>query len=210
MSRRSITVNAITFSRLPLIFAWFALAVAAELGQSLLLGVLGVLTMFFSGISDAFDGLLARRWDVVTPLGKMADPLMDKAFYVVAFPTLCWIASHQGDSAHSLMLLVFTVFCILRDLWVTFMRAVASIYGGDCSAMWLGKVRTALSFPLAGLVYIYFIARPSMGGECTAFCRLGCLAAEAAMIALNAYSFISYTRVYTPYLKMALDRKREI
>lgn len=210
MSRRSILVNALTFSRLPLIFAWFALAIVGELHASVLFGVAAVLAMFFAGVSDAFDGLLARRWSVVSPLGKMADPLMDKVFYVVAFPTLTWIILHQGDCAHSIVMLVFTVLCILRDLWVTFMRSVGSLYGADCAAMWLGKVRTALSFPFAGLVYIYLFTVSLMPPAAAAYGRLACLAAELGMITLNLVSFISYTRAYAPYLKLALDRKREI
>ncbi|MBQ6457306.1 MAG: CDP-alcohol phosphatidyltransferase family protein [Kiritimatiellae bacterium] len=210
MSRRRIVVTALTFSRLPLIFAWFALAIAGELRESIVLGVLAVLSMFFAGVSDAFDGLLARRWNEVSALGKMADPLMDKVFYVVAFPTLVWMAMHQGDCCHSLVLLVFAVLCILRDLWVTFMRSVGSLYGADCAAMWLGKVRTALSFPFAGLVYIYLIANAFLPPAASSAARMACFAMEAAMIALNAVSFVSYTRAYAPYLKLALDRGREI
>ena len=88
MSSRSVAVNALTFSRVPFIFAWLGFAVAFEFHRSLPLMVAACAMMFLSGITDLFDGLLARRWNVVTPLGKMADPLMDKVFYAVAFPAL--------------------------------------------------------------------------------------------------------------------------
>ena len=52
--------------------------------------------MFLSGLTDLWDGRLARQWGVVSTLGKMADPLMDKVFYLVAFPVLVWHAAHSG------------------------------------------------------------------------------------------------------------------
>ena len=48
----------------------------------------------------------------------------------------------------------FTILYMLRDTWVTFMRMVGTLYVADVAAAWLGKVRTALSFPGAGWVYV--------------------------------------------------------
>ena len=75
--KRSLIVNALTFSRLPLVFAWLGFAMAAEYSGSAACAALAGAALFLSGLTDYFDGTLARRWDVVTPLGKMADPLMD-------------------------------------------------------------------------------------------------------------------------------------
>ena len=208
MRARTVLVNTLTFLRVPLIFAWMALAVVGEFRASVALGLVAVAMMFFAGLSDLADGWLARRWNVVTPLGKMADPLMDKVFYVVAFPTLTWLVQRPGESdVHALVMLVFTILCILRDLWVTFMRAIGSLYGADGAAMWLGKVRTALLFPFAGLIYLYAFLHRLLPAAGQTACLWACFAAEAAMIALNLYSSYAYTRVYLPYLKKALERK---
>ena len=161
---RSAFVNALTFARVPLIFAWLFLAVAQEYASagaptsptSIALACSACLMMLLSGLTDAWDGRLARKWNVVSTLGKMADPLMDKVFYLVAFPALAWQVAHQGESkAHALVMLAFTILYMLRDTWVTFMRSVGAMYGADVAATWLGKVRTALSFPGAGWVYVY-------------------------------------------------------
>lgn len=208
MTARTVLVNTLTFLRVPLIFAWMVLAIVGEFRGSVALGLVAVTMMFFAGLSDLVDGWLARRWNVVTPLGKMADPLMDKVFYVVAFPTLTWLVQRPGESdVHALVMLVFTILCILRDLWVTFMRAVGSMYGADGAAMWLGKVRTALLFPFAGLIYFYTFLHRLLPAAGQTACLWGCFAAEAAMIVLNLYSSYAYTRVYLPYLKKALERK---
>jgi CDP-diacylglycerol--glycerol-3-phosphate 3-phosphatidyltransferase len=210
VSPRSVAVNALTFSRVPLIFAWLGFALAFEFRRSVPLMVAACGMMFLSGITDLFDGLLARRWNVVTPLGKMADPLMDKVFYAVAFPALTWLVMHQnGGEAHSLLMLVFTILYILRDLWVTFLRSVGAAFGADVAAMWLGKVRTALSFPAAGWVYAYLAMRLYLPDASPAgvWWLWSCYAVEAAMIVLNLYSAYAYTMAYLPYLRLALERK---
>lgn len=192
--------------RVPLVAAWFVLAVVEEFHSGPFVIFAAGASLFLSGLTDAFDGALARRWNAVTPLGKMADPLMDKVFYVIVFPALSWQLMHQGDVPHSLVMLAFSILYILRDLWVTFLRSVGSLYGADGAAMWLGKVRTALSFPAAGWIYAFAVfndlpaladARPWLLGSC--------YVVEAAMIALNAISVCTYTREYMPYLKKAVS-----
>ena len=206
MSSKRIFVNALTFARLPLIFAWMVLAIIAELKGSWQLAVLGGLFMGMSGITDLFDGYLARKWEVVSEMGKMADPLMDKVFYLCAFPTLIWQITRQAESpVHAVTMLAFTVLYLLRDTWVTFLRSVGAKHGAEVAAMWLGKVRTALSFPGAGFIYAY-LALHQMTGETWSRIWLGaCFAAEAVLMALTVWSMLTYTKRYWPYLKKALD-----
>lgn len=206
-SAKSLFVNALTFSRVPLIFLYLALAVAGNYSDSPLCPLLACVAAGAAAFSDLFDGLLARRWGVVSDFGKMADPLMDKVYFIVAFPSLVWLAAVQGESAaHALVLLVFTVLWILRDQWVTFLRAVASSYHADVGAMWLGKVRTALSFPCAGFIYIYLAFHRWWPESATIVGLNACFAAEGFLILLNLYSFIVYTKSYIPYIKRALGR----
>ena len=87
------------------------------------------------------------------------------------------------------------------------MRSVGAVYGADGAAMWLGKVRTALLFPFAGLIYFYAYLHRLLPAEGQVAWLWICYAAEAGMIVLNLYSSYAYTRVYLPYLKKALERK---
>ena len=201
----SIFVNALTFSRVPLIFAWAACAVVAHFRASVPVAVAACVFMFLAGISDLYDGKLARRWKVVSTFGKLADPLMDKVFFIVSFPTLLWLIGVQGESLiHGVVMLAFTVLYILRDQWVTFLRAVASTYHADVSAMWLGKVRTALSFPAAGMIYFYLAFHGYFPAQLDFWFLASVYAVEGGLILLNVYSCIVYTRAYWPYLMMAL------
>ena len=211
-------VNALTFSRVPLIFAFMILAVTAHHCDSPWAAVAACVLLALAGLSDLFDGKLARRWQVVSTFGKLADPLMDKVFFIVSFPTLLWLITVQGDNLiHAGVMLAFTVLYILRDQWVTFLRAVASAYHADVSAMWLGKVRTALSFPAAGYIYLYVAFRKYIAQCCEATLAaqvdawmLGSVyLIEAFLIALNIYSCAVYTKVYWPYMVRSMGANRE-
>lgn len=208
MNNKRLIVNALTFARVPLILLWLVLAIVDEFVGGFWLGFVATFAMFLSGMTDLFDGKLARKWGVVSALGKMADPLMDKVFYVVAFPALAWIAARQGQvSVHALGLLGFAILYMLRDLWVTFMRSVGTMFGADVAAMYLGKVRTALSFPCAGWVYMY-LAWHGLVPEI--WCEpwlVSCYVFESIMIVLTILSIVTYTKEYSPYLKKALEKK---
>ena len=221
MSKKALFVNALTFARVPLIFLWAVFAVWQELdaacegrqAPSLTLAVLASLGMLLSGLTDLWDGRLARQWGVVSTLGKMADPLMDKVFYIVAFPVLVWMSGHAGAREfHTLALLALTVLYLLRDTWVTFLRSVGTMYGADVGAMWLGKVRTALSFPGAGWIYAYLCFRrfePFRADNVwtNIVWPASVLFVEAFLAVLTFVSLVTYTRAYMPYLKRALERK---
>jgi phosphatidylglycerophosphate synthase len=108
------------------------LAILQEYRGGIALALWAGLALFLSGITDLFDGMLARKWNVVSTLGKMADPLMDKIFYVITFPALVWMIVHQGESeSHALLMLGFSILYLARDLWVTFMRSIGTMYGAD-------------------------------------------------------------------------------
>lgn len=205
-------VNALTFARVPLIFAWAVLAIVQEFAgdgaDGLALAVAAGVAMLLSGLTDAWDGALARRWNVVSPLGKMADPLMDKIFYLVAFPVLSWQVLHQGGNEfHALLMVGFTVLYMLRDTWVTFLRSVGALYGADVAAMWLGKVRTALSFPGAGWIYVYLCFHRLAPAAWEGLWLVSCYVVEGGLVLLTLWSLHTYTAAYLPYLRRALERK---
>ena len=201
-------VNALTFSRVPFIFAFMVAAIVSERLDSAAFALLAAAMMLVAGLSDLFDGILARRWQVVSSFGKLADPLMDKVFFIVTFPTLLWIIGAQHDNAlHAVFMLVFTVLYILRDQWVTFLRAVASAYQADVAALWLGKVRTALSFPAAGLIYVYLVSHASLPTTVDHVLLVVVYVVELSLSILNVYSCAVYTRVYWPYMRRAIGMK---
>ena len=205
---RSTIVNAITFARVPLIVAWAVLAIIEEFRGGIAFAALACAMMLLSALTDLWDGKLAHKWNCVSRLGKMADPLMDKVFYLVAFPELVWQIMHQAESEeHALAMLVFTILYLFRDTWVTFMRSIGTMYGADVAAKYLGKVRTALSFPGAGWVYAFLAFHRFVPAAWAEVWLTSCYFVEMVLAGLTVVSFFTYTKDYWPYLKKALAQK---
>ena len=198
---KRLVVNALTFGRVPFVVLFMILAIVHEYwSQKWWIAVLATVSLGVASLTDLYDGKLARKWNVVSKFGAMADPLMDKVFYLVVFPTLLWLLGRQPDEAvHALVMLVFTVLYILRDQWVTFLRSVGSLYDADCRANWMGKFRTAASFPAACIIYVYASLHLPFLPQALIF------VIEAFLIFVNVWSIIVYTKQYLPYLKRSLE-----
>lgn len=135
--------NAITFSRLVMTAA-FVLAVS----QSSLMGYGAGLVLFvIAAISDFVDGWLARRMGLVTPLGKLMDPLADKILVSAAFVFL----TEKG-----LCPVWITALIIGREFLVTGLRQIAIEAGQVLAADRLGKWKTGfqLAYLITGLVWL--------------------------------------------------------
>jgi phosphatidylglycerophosphate synthase len=104
-------------------------------------------------------------------------------------------------------MLAFTVLYMVRDLWITFLRSVGTMYGADVAAMRLGKIRTALSFVCAGWVYMYLLWGNFAQAAWRSAWLASCYVFEALLMLLTMLSVLTYTRAYAPYLKKALERK---
>ena len=214
-----LVVNGITFIRVPFILTFLVLAlihgwgvqrhilkVAAE--PSIAWAVVAMVALSLSALTDLFDGALARKWKVVTKFGAMCDPLMDKVFYLIVFPTLLWLLpiGKPLERWHALFMVVLTVLYLLRDQWVTFLRSVGTLYGADCAATMLGKVRTAMTFPLCGVIY-YYIVIYDYPPETMTWFRWLVYSGEGFAIFLNFWSLYIYTRNYLPYIRRSISEK---
>ena len=84
--------------------------------------------------TDALDGHIARKNNLVTDFGKFLDPLADKMLVITALVLL-----QHMDLIHP----VITVIIIARELMVTSIRLIAaSSEGKVIAAGWWGKAKT--------------------------------------------------------------------
>jgi CDP-diacylglycerol--glycerol-3-phosphate 3-phosphatidyltransferase len=91
--------------------------------------------VFFSlaALTDLLDGLLARRYRVVTPMGKLLDPLADKLLISVTMIMLITL----GRIPAWIVILI-----IAREMAVTGLRGIAVAEGKVIEASYLGKYKT--------------------------------------------------------------------
>ena len=144
--------NAITVSRL-FLTAGFILFVTFESTW----GHFTALILFIiAAISDFVDGWLARKMNLITPLGKLLDPLADKILVCSAFVFL---------TAEGLCPVWVTALIIGREFLVTGLRQIAIEAGQVLAADRLGKWKTAfqLSYLIAGMIRLTLDTMESVG-----------------------------------------------
>lgn len=86
-----------------------------------------------AAITDAFDGKIARRDNLITDFGKFADPLADK---ILVISVLVCFVKLGLCGAIPLIIIIF------REFAVTSVRLVASAKGKVIAANMWGKVKT--------------------------------------------------------------------
>ena len=103
------------------------------LSESRASGVWAAAIFGIAAVTDFVDGWLARKWGVVTILGKFLDPLADKLIVMVALIMLIPLDRVPA----------WAVFLILaREMVVTGLRSIASSEGIVIDASELGKYKT--------------------------------------------------------------------
>ena len=124
--------NALTMLRLLLVpvFGWLLIAGDDSVGWRW-----GALTVFvIASITDQVDGHLARKHDLVTDVGAVADPIADKLLTGVAFVGLSMLGELWWWA---------TIVILLREWGVTLLRFWV-IRHGVISASPGGKLKTTL------------------------------------------------------------------
>jgi CDP-diacylglycerol--glycerol-3-phosphate 3-phosphatidyltransferase len=132
--------NALTIFRLALIPVFVALIVSSDGGYSWPAAIVFAI----AGATDQLDGYLARRWQVESPFGKVADPLADRLMIATAV-ILLWYAGRLPWVALAVP---------LRDLLllVGYKPAVARGYNFEVNTV--GKAATWLLYLALGCAMV--------------------------------------------------------
>lgn len=161
--------NAITLSRLVLTAVFvIAMEYPGRTGFSVALASFSI-----AAATDWLDGYLARKLGLVTPLGKLLDPLADKILVCTAF---VYFSAQPADGYHCPVWV--TSLIIAREFLVTGLRQIAIEAGQVLAADRLGKWKTTfqLTFCITGLVWLTLssIAEPgALGGSLKDLARPG-------------------------------------
>ncbi|WP_240193540.1 CDP-diacylglycerol--glycerol-3-phosphate 3-phosphatidyltransferase [Desulfobulbus alkaliphilus] len=111
--------------------------------QTIPLALLSCLVFTVAAVSDWVDGYFARRYEAITVLGKLMDPLADKV--LVATALIMLIPSGKLPAWVALIIL-------WREIIVTGLRGAASSSGIVVAASNLGKLKSTLQYIGLGIL----------------------------------------------------------
>lgn len=98
--------------------------------------------------TDFLDGYIARKYNMITTLGKFLDPIADKIlicaalFCVVATNPLSFSAYESAEEFGMILLAVGAMIIISRELLISAMRQIAASKAVVVQANMFGKVKT--------------------------------------------------------------------
>ena len=138
-----------------------------------------------AAITDYFDGYIARRFGLVSNLGKVMDPVADKLLVSSAFimlTALGWVPAWMV--------------CVIigREIAVTGLRNIIAEKGEDVSASNLGKYKTG--FQIAAIIPL-LIHYPFLGLDAHAIGTFFLWGALAFTIWSGADYFIKFRKLLT-------------
>lgn len=136
--------NALTVLRILLVPVFVVLLLAAN-GDDAVLRTWAFVVFAGAMVTDWIDGTLARRWNLITDFGKIADPLADKALMASALIGL-WIVG-------TLPLWV-PIVILVRELGITVLRFVI-IRWVVLPASKGGKLKTVLQTVAIGMLILW-------------------------------------------------------
>lgn len=138
--------NILTLIRLLLVPVFAGIVFAETMTPNKWWSAAGI--FFAAGFTDFLDGVIARRFNLVTDLGKIADPIADKALIGTALVAL---------SSHGIVPWWVSVLIISREVLVTLLR-LRVLRHGVIPASRGGKLKTFSQ----GFAILFYLV-PSQG-----------------------------------------------
>ena len=157
--------------------------------------LLGLLTI--SELSDFFDGFIARKWDQVTDLGKILDPMADSIARISVFLTFT-----QGFI--KLPLLLVLVF-LYRDVVISMLRTLCALRGVTLAARISGKIKAVIQ-AIAAFVILVLMIPFAMGSLSLEKLQSISFYVVAAAALYTLFSGIEYIYANRSFIKQAWSK----
>ena len=143
-NRRIINLpNAITLLRIGILPVLFLILLEPGEGMSLAIAILFIL----AALTDLLDGYVARRYNMVTRMGKLLDPIADKIIMSAALVLLIPV----GRAPAWVVALM-----VMRDFAVDGLRSMAAAEGHVIEASQLGKYKTVCQIIAVSALIIHY------------------------------------------------------
>ncbi len=173
--------NALTTLRI-LMVPFFAWALLVEGGDSVLWRTVAYVIFALAMVTDKIDGDLARKHNLITDFGKIADPIADKALTGMAFVGLSII----GD-----LWWWVTIVVLVREWGITFLRFWV-IRHGVMAAGAGGKLKTLLQTLALGLLILPLLLLEGFWGTVGQALWWVAVAAMAAAVVITVVTGVDY------------------
>ncbi|MBU2063149.1 MAG: CDP-diacylglycerol--glycerol-3-phosphate 3-phosphatidyltransferase, partial [Candidatus Omnitrophica bacterium] len=138
--------NRLTVLRIILTFIFMFLLFS----EGLLAKIMALVVFTLACVSDFFDGYLARKYNLITDLGKLLDPLADKILVLSAY-----LASLEMRIIAAWMVAII----ILRELIISGVRFLATSKGKILAAAKAGKHKTVSQMVSIFIILAYIIIK---------------------------------------------------
>ncbi len=143
-NRRIINLpNAITLLRIGILPVLFLILLEPGEAMSLAIAILFIL----AALTDLLDGYVARRYNIVTRMGKLLDPIADKIIMSAALVLLIPV----GRAPAWIVALM-----VMRDFAVDGLRSMAAAEGHVIEASRLGKYKTVCQIIAVSALIIHY------------------------------------------------------
>ena len=143
-NRRIINLpNAITLLRIGILPVLFLILLEPGEAMSLAISILFIL----AALTDLLDGYVARRYNIVTRMGKLLDPIADKIIMSAALVLLIPV----GRAPAWVVALM-----VMRDFAVDGLRSMAAAEGQVIEASQLGKYKTFCQIIAVSALIIHY------------------------------------------------------
>ncbi len=148
-------------------------------------------------LTDLFDGMAARKWNQVTELGKLLDPMADSIFRLSVF-----LALTQGP-VHLPLWLILCFF--YRDSVISLLRTVCALRGFTLAARWSGKIKAVVQGVAAFIILVMMILH-ALGFLSLTTLQKSAFYITVATVVYTLFSGIEYLKANQTYIKKALAK----
>ncbi len=140
-----------------------------------------------ASITDFFDGYLARKYSMITDLGKLLDPIADKVLVLSAF-----LAFVEMGIVYAWMIVII----IARELLLTGLRILAANKGIVLSAARAGKHKTVSQMISILVILIYLVLKEAgmLGVTVGQWMEEGIFVLMLVTVALTVISGVSFIK----------------
>ncbi len=143
--------------------------------------VIAAIIIIISGLTDAADGFIARKFDMITDLGKVLDPFADKLTQAAVVVCLIFRYSEIWQAVAALFGIILIKEITMLVMGVLFLKKGQDLGG----AKWFGKLATIVFYVLV----IILIGAPSLSTPAA-------LVMVSVMALFAVLSFVLYMREY--------------